>query len=61
MDINIKRNCEYLVEIFKPIACALDKIQSNTCTIAKAVTIYNELEITTNNWTTKDESFQKTL
>lgn len=45
MNLALKRNAEYLIKIFQPISEALDKIQSNTCNIAKSVLIFKRLQI----------------
>lgn len=43
MDINLKRNAEYLLQQLKPIALALDKLQSNSTKIADAVYVWKNL------------------
>jgi uncharacterized protein YuzB (UPF0349 family) len=43
-NMGIKRNAEDLLKRLKPIAIALDSIQRDNCTIAKAVEIWKRLE-----------------
>lgn len=45
LNVNFKNNCEDNLRIFNPIACALDKIQSNKCKIADVVIIWKELRL----------------
>ena len=42
-DISIKRNAEDYLKRMKPIAVALDKVQSDTCKIRDAVEVWKEL------------------
>lgn len=42
-DISIKRNAEDYLKRMKPIAVALDKVQSDTCKISDAVEVWKEL------------------
>lgn len=35
LDMSIKRNFEYIVNLLKPISIALSSIEGNRCTIAK--------------------------
>ena len=42
-DISIKRNAEDYLKCMKPIAVALDKVQSDTCKISDAVEVWKEL------------------
>ena len=45
-DINLKRLVEGQLSILKPIAIAVDEIQKNNCSIAKAVEIWKNLQDT---------------
>lgn len=43
-NLNLKRNAEDMLEQLKPIAIALDNIQSNNCSIADAVYVWKDLK-----------------
>ena len=43
-DINIKRNAEDYLRLMKPIAVALDKVQSDSCKLSEAVEVWKALE-----------------
>ena len=42
-DISIKRNAEDYLKRMKPIAIALDKVQSDSCVLSEAVEVWNRL------------------
>ena len=42
-DVPLKRAVTDLLEIFKPIGIALDKLQSDTCTVGSVFQIWNEV------------------
>ena len=43
-DINVKRNAEDYLRRMKPIAVALDKVQSESCKLSEAVEVWKALE-----------------
>ena len=43
-NINIKRNAEDYLKRMKPIAVALDKVQSDGCKLSDAVEVWKALE-----------------
>lgn len=61
IDVNIKRNAEDFLKILKPIACALDNLQSQKTKLSDAVYIYKKLELDLNlgDGTTDIEIFKK--
>lgn len=44
INIQIKKSVEEVLKIFRPIAIALDKVQSNSCKIGDAVIVWKKLE-----------------
>lgn len=45
MNFGIKRAAQDIIKLLKPIAVALDKMQSNSCKISDAVIIWKQLEL----------------
>ena len=44
-DINIKKNAEDYLRRMKPIAVALDKVQSDSCKLSETVEVWKALEL----------------